>query len=326
MTVSGTRESQLVDCSFIPAAKPVLGTDVGTPQGGFYTWSINPLPVSVVNIPGDPKFIGAWSSEPKNILIRQIGMGANGTTETRMLTDMPVCISNVSVKSIVRCETMWKLHKLYRITFVSCTFTVPEFTEGKRNHNLYLEWTHLPRGRCSAYEDCNGMVVGSAASSMNTYGFNWIVNPPDIAEACCPDGRNNRLNGWHRRQLAYNRPVTISWRPRHTNLLEDHQNYLDSVGSSGQGSMRVLDHFGTKNKLIRGYLPTDVDQSIFDERQFWMGPCIRLVDADMPISDQGGGINNKSLFDVYGVRVSTLVKVKFKDMNTTDPLFPEYVP
>ena len=38
------------------------------------------------------------------------------------------------------------------------------------------------------------------------------------------------------------------------------------------------------------------------------------------------GINNKTLFDIYGVRVTTLIKVKFKDMNATDPLFPEYVP
>ena len=324
MTVSGTRESQLVDCSFIPRAKPVLGTDVGTPEGGFYTWSINPLPTSVVNIPGDNRYVGSWSSDPKNVLKRMIGAGASATTETQMLMDMPVCISNVSVKNIVRCATMWKLHKLYRISFVSCTFTVPEYTEGKRNHNLYLEWTHLPRARCSAYEDCAGMIGPSGGpSSTNTYGFNWIANPPDIAEACCPDGRNNRLNGWHRRQLAYNRPVTISWRPRHVNLLEDHANYYDNASPP---KSRVLDHFGTKNKLIRGYLPTDVDQDSFDERQYWMGPVIRLVDADMPISDLGGGIDNKTLFDIYGVRVTTLVKVKFKDMNATDPLFPEYVP
>lgn len=327
MTVSGVSEYPLSLGSMLPAATKVLGSDVGVPPDGFLTWSICPLPLDLSQQVGNASLVGTWADLNKNYDLRYtrtIGVGASATTETKMLTDMPVCLSNFTVKTICKCSTLWKLYKLYRISYVSVTFTVPEFTNGQRNHSLYLEWSYLPHARTAAQEDCVGMVVENTAMG-NTFGWNWIYNPPDVAVACSIDGRQNCRNGWHRAQLSYNHPVTVSWRPMHAPIIQDHVNYTDSTSASSSRT-RIMDLWPTKNRMVRSYLPTDIDQSVTEERQIWCGPVFRLIDADVPTAAIPTIAPTNTWYAQYGVRCTCRVTVKFKNMDATDPIFPDFVP
>lgn len=326
LTVSGNRESCLEESSFIPEAQQVFGSYVGTLRDGFYTWSINPLPAGVVDMPGDSAYTGRWRNEGNYCYTRSIGLAEEG----KMLVDLPICISQISVRNLVRCNTLFELCKSYRIVSVSCTFTVPERTSDGPNHNLYLMWTHLPKCRAADAEACYGMVCKEVAdlggqNSPSVSGWQWIANPADIAEACSVDGIENGKNGWQRKQLSYNSPVTISWRPRHAQIIASHKNYTDSGYASGKGVTynKVLPNFASDLKMSRGYLPTDIDDSQAVERQYWMGPCIRLVDGDIKASEPLPQ-PTQNVFDLYGIRVTTTIKVRFKGMNTSDPIFPQY--
>ncbi|QXF14477.1 capsid protein [Macochavirus kuci] len=328
LTVSGNRESCLEYSSFIPMASEVYGSYVGVLRDGFYTWSINPLPAGVVDTPGDAEYVGSWKTTGPDVFSRSIG---RTTGEGRMLMDLPLCISQISVRNLVKCNTLFELCKSYRIVSVSCTFTVPERTSDGPNHNLYLMWTHLPKCRAADSESCFGMVAPEPTSlaggnSPTVWGWNWIANPADIAEACSVDGIENGRNGWQRKQLAYNNPVTISWRPRHAKIIAAHENYTDSGQQGGVAKVfnKTLSNFASDFRLSRGYLPTDIDDSIRAERQYWMGPCIRLIDGDVKATEPipENPVNN--IFDMYGIRVTTTIKVRFKGMNTSDPIFPNY--
>lgn len=327
LTVSGNRESCLEESSFIPLAREVYGSYVGTLQDGFYQWSINPLPQGVCEMPGDSYYTGQWQAAGTDCFKRGIGL----KEEALMLVDLPICISQLSVRNLVRCDTLFELCKSYRIVSVSCTFTVPERTSDGPNHNLYLMWTHLPKCRAADAESCFGLVCQEVAqipgqNSPSVFGWNWIANPADIAEACSCDGIENGKNGWQRKQLAYNSPVTISWRPRHAKIIASHKNYTDSGVKAGQAQTynKVLPDFAMDLKMSRGYLPTDIDDRALTERQYWMGPCIRLVDGDIKASEPVPETSALNIFDRYGIRVTTTIKVRFKGMNTSDPIFPNY--
>ena len=326
LTVSGNRESCLEESSFIPEATQVYGSYVGVLRDGFYTWSINPLPAGVVDMPGDSAYVGGWRAEGNYLYTRSIGK----TGEGKMLVDLPLCISQTSVRNLVRCNTLFELCKSYRIVSVSCTFTVPERTSDGPNHNLYLMWTHLPKCRAADAESCYGLVCKEVAdipgqNSPSVSGWNWIANPADIAEACSVDGIENGKNGWQCKQLSYNSPVTISWRPRHAQIIAAHQNYTDSGYAAGKGATynKVLPNFAGELKMGRGYLPTDIDDNSGVEKQYWMGPCIRLVDGDIKASEPTPQ-PTQNIFDTYGIRVTTTIKVRFKGMNTSDAIFPEF--
>ena len=239
LTVSGSAEFPLSYGSLLPVERKAKGSDVGVPHDGFCTWSICPLPLGVPQVLGDLNILSFWVDLNTNYGKRyepQIGLGNSATDESKMLCDLPVCLSSFTVRSIVKCETLWKLYKLYRISWVSVTFTVPEFTGGQRNHNLYIEWTHLPKARCAAYEDCIGMVVSA----------------------------------------------------------------------KGQSS--------------------DTDQQMTAERQVWAGPVIRLIDADITAASIPNTPPSNTWYAQYGIRCTCVVKIKFKNMDAADPIFPEYVP
>ncbi len=310
-------------------ASAIKGSYVGTLNDGFYQWSINPLPQGVAALPGDTTYTGEWQAGGSQLFYRQIGLQG----EAKMLVDLPICISQTSVRNLVRCNTLFEICKSYRIVSVSCTFTVPERTSDGPNHNLYLMWTHLPKCRAADAESCFGMVcpeIGNLKAQDSPYvkGWNWIANPADIAEACSCDGIENGRNGWRRKQLAYNNPVTISWRPRHAKILAAHEHYVDATwqqsASVNNASHKMLSNWATDLKMVRSYLPTDIDDSAASERQYWMGPVIRLIDGDIKASEPIPKDNTQNIFDMYGIRVTTTIKVAFKGMNTSDPIFPDY--
>ena len=159
VVVSMTEDLRVTYSSVLPAATSIQGGYVGVRSSGFKTWCINPLPDNLRDVVGNPEFVGYWSSLASDINTRTIGMGKSGTDETKMLTDLPLTVSNYSLYNWFNCKTLWDIATTYRIKYISITFTVPENTNGERNHNLYIEWTNLPKARSAGFEDCAGMVM-----------------------------------------------------------------------------------------------------------------------------------------------------------------------
>lgn len=317
-------EDCIVDnSSMLPTAVKAMGGYVGVRESGFHTWCINPLPPNLKDVVGHNNMTGGWSSNGEYINTRHIGVGAQATDETKMLTDLPLTVSNISLYNWFNCKTMWDIATTYRIKYISITLTVPENTNGEKNHNLYIEWTNLPKVRSSAFEDCRGMVMlESPTQTFDPAGWNWIGNPPDIAEACSMYGHDNRLNGWHRKQLNYVNPVTIRFRPRHTKISFSHTNYIDYTSSTTK-SYRTNPEFANSDKLVRSFLPCDVAQET-PEKHYWMGPVIRLIDADMPMANPVSGSGN--IFARYGIKATVSAKLALRGIKANDPIFPNYVP
>lgn len=317
-------EDCIVDhSSKLPAATLVKGGYVGVRNSGFATWCINPLPPNLIDVVGHDYMTGTWSSAPADIAKRLIGTGANATSETQMLTDLPLTVSNYSLFNWFNCKTMWDIATSYRIKYISITLTVPENTNGEKNHNLYIEWTNLPKVRSAAFEDCRGMVMlEKPSTSFDPAGWNWIGNPPDIAEACSMYGHDNRLNGWHRKQLNYNNPVTIRFRPRHTKISFSHTNFIDYMSSSNI-NYGTLQEWAHGDKLVRSFLPCDV-ASADSEKHYWMGPVIRLIDAD--VSESNKDFEELNLYQRYGIKATVTGKLALRGIKANDPIFPDYVP
>lgn len=323
IVVSMSEDCIVDQSSALPIATLVKGGYVGVRSSGFHTWCINPLPPNLRDVVGHSNMTGGWSSVSTDIPNRLIGVGSQATNETKMLTDLPLTVSNISLYQWFNCKTMWDIATSYRIKYISITLTVPENTNGEKNHNLYIEWTNLPKVRSAAFEDCRGMVMlENPNSAFDPAGWNWIGNPPDIAEACSIYGHDNRLNGWHRKQLNYVNPVTIRFRPRHTKISFSHTNYIDYT-ASGSVTYRANPEWANGDKLVRSFLPCDV-ADVNTEKHYWMGPVIRLIDADMPRAI--GVAANANIFERYGIKATVSAKLALRGIKANDPIFPEYVP
>ena len=134
-------------------------------------------------------------------------------------------------------------------------------------------------------------------------------------------GHDNRLNGWHRKQLNYQCPVTIRFRPRHTKIIESRNYYVDKSGSDTY--YRANAFWPNSDKLVRSFLNCDVKNGQQNERHYWMGPVIRLIDADLA---QGAAISNSTLFDLYGIKATVTGKLALRGIKANDPIFPDYSP
>lgn len=329
MTVRGSADYILQYSSRIPKETTVLGGTVGIPADGFATWSINPLPeVFIKNVVlGDKVVVGWWTNNGANVDDRVIGLGAEPSM--KLLTDLPLVIRSDKIPGFFKCSKLWDMFRSYRLTYVALTFTVPENVNMNPNHNLYIEWCDGRKWRPSAFEDCCGMVCANAPtySSANMWeikGWNWMPNPPDIAESCSPMGRVSGGQGWHRKQLAYNHPVTIRFRPKHCDLQFSHSNFADAYDKS-TGVNKVMYQFSQKSNFVRSYLDTDIASSVISEAQYWFGPVVRLVDADRSVADSVGADNN-NLYKVYGIRVTCTAGLRLKYMKANDNPFPDFVP
>lgn len=330
MTVRAHGDYILQYSSRIPLESKILGGTVGIPAEGFATWSINPLPeifIKDVSI-GDKNVVGWWSNDGtgNNCDVRHIGIGRDD--QMKLLTDLPLVIRSDKIPLFFQCSKLWDLYRSYRLTYVSITFTVPESVDLRPNHNLYIEWCDGRKWRPSAFEDCCGMVCDTnpTFSSVNSWeikGWNWLCNPTDVAESCSPMGRASGGQGWHRQQLAYNHPVTIRFRPRHTDLQFSHNNFADAYDKN-TGVNKVIYQFSQSSKFVRSYLDTDIAQSYTSEVHHWFGPVVRFIDADSGVEGITSG--GRNLFNAYGVRCTCSMGLRLKYMKANDDPFPEFVP
>ena len=323
VVVSMSEDCVVNSMSRLPSADKVLGGYVGVRNSGFATWCINPLPENLVAVLGNANITGWFTTKASDINTRHIGRGGSHTSETMMLTDLPLTVTNRSLYNWFNCKTLWDIATSYRIKYISITFTVPENTNGERNHNLYIEWTNLPKARSAGFEDCRGMVMKSNPDSQfEPAGWNWVANPPDIAEACSIYGHDNHKHHWHRKQLNYVNPVTIRFRPRHANITFSHTNYVDATSSTTQ-VYKINPEWASSDKLVRSYLPCDTSGTE-SEKHLWMGPVIRLIDADSP--KVTGPSEKLNIFKLYGIKATVTGKLALRGIKANDPIFPEYVP
>lgn len=330
MTVRASADYILQYSSRIPLETKLLGGTIGIPAEGFATWSINCLPEIFVKdvFIGDKNVVGWWSNDGtgNNNDVRHIGIGRD--EQMKLLTDLPLVIRSDKIPLFFQCNKLWDIFRSYRLTYVSITFTVPESVNAGPNHNLYIEWCDGRKWRPAAFEDCCGMVCDTnpTFSSVNSWeikGWNWLCNPPDVAESCSPMGRASGGQGWHRKQLAYNHPVTIRFRPRHADLQFSHSNFADAYDKS-TGVNKVIYQFSQNSKFVRSYLDTDIAQSYTSEVHHWFGPVVRLIDADGGVEAITSGGQN--LFNAYGVRCTCSMGLRLKYMKANDNPFPEFVP
>ena len=340
LTVGVHKDYMLTQSSFIPSSTLVNGTSVGVPPDGFATWSIGILPPELQAVPGDLTVSGSWSQKQTDLYKRQIGLGTStaGTGDSLMLTDLPNCIDNYTVYNYCNCKGIWDLCTHYRIAWIAVSFTVPENTDGEKNHHLYLEWCNLPLAQsCANWDDVDGIITPPHASSnkngFNSFGWNWLCKPADVAEAASIPGYQSLRHHWHRAQLSFSSPVTIRWRPRHSAIQVDSTQYVDqTLTTNGQVQYITanFEYFSKKRRLVRSYLPCEFPVkpktgSSLQNGQWWLGPLVRLVDSDLPhLSATGSSAGN--LFSSYGIRCSMTMKLKLKGLKGADKLFPEYQP
>lgn len=308
--------------SLVPSATSVNGTYVGVSDGNYATWSVPIVPPSFIYAPG-ASVLGSWGSQA--LTTRSIGNQSQEFTDTLMITDLPTCISSNNIFGLCNCSDLAELMTKYRIAYCTATFTIPENTDGQKNHHLYIEWTHLPLATaCKSESLYDLLMTPSSGLNDDTYGFNWICNPMDIAEACCVPGKANGKHKWQRAQLTATAPVTIRWRPRHAAIRNDRNYYLDSTGNGVD--FKHMDQFAMKSALVRSYLPINRSESVRPhDDQVWMGPIVRVIDADIPVTALGS-LTPQDFISKYHIRVSFNICLKLKGMKANDALFPTFKP
>lgn len=334
MTVRYNVDYPLQFASYVPAnLSDQFGTSIGNRDDSFETWCINPLPRGLYH---NLAFTGGFEDTGVLQKSRQLGGDNKGNTVNKYMaaiTDVPVVTSNRLIYEQLNAKTMFDLNKEYRIAWMSVTFTIPENTSGAPNRHVFIEWTNLPHATpCRPSEAASWLLdmpttaIDTADSPPEDYGgWNWICNPIDIATACSQPGKISGKHGWQRAMLTAGSPVTITWRPRHANIKWDAQETLDLYSTTG-GRISPVDKFGTK--WSRGYLPTHDNgtKAPLDETShLWMGPIIRMVDADIPISSANKSSSSQgdlSLAEKYNVRCNLSMVVKFRRMQANDPYFP----
>lgn len=325
--------------SLLPAANTVLGSSVGVDGNDFMTWNITPfVSQDASDIPGGFErtynFVGAATSP---IYI------SNSTSFQKMITDMPLCISALKIKDLVP-SNFWEIYDEYRISYVNISFTVPEYVDDK-NNCLYIEWTNLPNARaCTPNDVFNFLLENDSTNPVtderqnqpgpdtpgdisDSYGWNWICRPKDICDATSREGKASERYGWHRSLLTYTHPVTISFRPRHADIHYDATAVAADYKGLEAHAATPVDQFSLSKYLTREYLPIlryrnknyDMNESRFS--QYWMGPIIRLIDANRLAT---GNKLTGSLYTEYGIRVSWSIGVKFRGLSGTKDIFPQY--
>lgn len=331
LTVSCRREYPLRYSSFVPDMFTVYGGQMGCRSGEFYSWSVNILPDEFFVVPGDSSIVGTWI-KPNS------GGTADGGLITRTLgrgntwwTDMPLCLRSDFIRQSLNADNLWRMNTTYRVQYVQVTLTVPENTNGERNHHLYVEWCFLPHARAATFDSVRGeameepiYITNNGRPNYDAHGWNWLCRPKDVAEASSIDGHDNKRFGWKRAQLNYNRPVTIRWRPRHAKINFDHGNYIDNHGTGNtQYSVHLYDNYAMDGKLVRSYLPTEIDLDDTQQQHWWLGPIVRILDAD---NSRGSGAAEYvgDLYEQFGIRCTFSMGVKLKGMKANDPIFPNH--
>lgn len=337
-SVSRIWEGPLLGNSLVPNSVGILGSNIGVDGNDFMTWNITPF----IN-EDSSAIVGKQARKFTYDSCATSSMYITTSDYQKMITDMPIIINNYKLKQLVPTQ-YWEICDEYRISYVNISFSVPEFTNEK-NNTLYIEWTNLPHARSCTPNDSMPFLVDDPETinivsdnplSQQTkvpqdisdaHGWNWICRPKDIADATSRQGRESGRYGWHRQMLTYTHPVTISFRPRHADVHYDATAVAADYAGGSHFSATPVDTYATNKYLTREYLPILWYQNLAGELpqksycQHWMGPIIRLTDANRLAT---GNKPTGTLFAEYGIRCTWQIGVKFRGLSGTQDIFPDY--
>ena len=330
-------EGPLLGNSLIPDGANVLGSDVGHSNYDFMTWNITPFTADYLSsMPG--KLDRTYSYTACNTSPLYL----TTTSYQKMLTDFPILINSNRIHALVP-SPYWTLCDEYRIAYMNISFSVPELTNNK-NNTLYLEWTNLPNAEACTPNDAMFFNVDNVQHDVvskdptvvqehptpqdisDGHGWNWICRPKDIADATSRTGMRNGNYGWHRAMLTYTHPVTISFRPRHTDIHYDATAVSADYNGKTHYTATPVDQWATNKYLKREYLPILHFESISNENppkswaQYWMGPIIRLTDANRMANAEAP---RQNMFQEFGIRCSWEIGVHFRGIKDNQ-IFPQY--
>lgn len=338
ITVSRQWEGPLLGNSLVPQARTVMGSSVGVDGNDFMTWNITPF-VSQDNGP----LVGGFGRHYNYDVANASPLYRSSTEFQQMITDLPICINSSKLESLAP-SNFWTIYDEYRIAYVNLSFTVPEYVDDK-NNCLYIEWTNLPNARAATPNDVMNFLIENISTNpvtqtptaqpgtatpediSDSFGWNWICRPKDICDATSREGKASQRYGWHRSLLTYTHPVTISFRPRHADIHYDANAVSCDYGGNTAKAATPVDNYAISKYLNREFLPilryrdNTSDMEAGRYTQFWMGPIVRLIDANRLST---GNKPTGTLYEEYGIRVSWSIGVNFRGLSGTKEIFPNY--
>ena len=303
--------------------------DIGIEPDSFRTWNIQILP-PWCPAPGFSAYTGGWGSDGfRTTLIPHSSVQKDTTKWTFRIRDLPNAISITDLYNNGDIKRIWQVYKEYRIARVSVTLSVPEYNGASpqdSNRRLYVEWNHLPRvptadGFTTNRYAFKGTTI-PGVSEGGLYGWNWLWNMEDMARTCTISSHSAKGTGWHRKMLTAQQPVTISWRPRHADIKESMNPFLDRTGKNPDmdADTSKMTNYAQNPKFVRSYLPAwAVIQSGWSH--WWTGPIVRLVDSAHRASEAFGTDDPADLFEAYGIRAHVVFDIKLRGLQSNDPSF-----
>ena len=342
-TVSFTTDYPIRNCSYIPAATPDSQHDlngVGNPASSYPAWSISILPEDLARLPGNSALYTSTADESlfstimafkdKNLLNSSFNSWSAQYDGMRTLqVDYPNYTHIRCIEDYYDLDRLFAIYDRVRINRITVTLTVPERTEGGPNHHLYVMYN---KGR--GFEAADSLdTINYAVADFNNedsdialkgisnmFGMNWLWKQEDLINAGSRNGIRNAKSGWHIRELAYNKPVKISWVPRHARIDSSYTHFIDKVARDNDyvEPNRQMNYANSK-RLVSSAVQTDSANTGLSNYAWFTGPLVRLLDADLaPASSYTpGGVD---FFKTYGVRAHMYCSCTFTAFNQVDPL------
>lgn len=359
-TVSFTTDYVVDQSSYI---KPVQYSDTnaaGVSPDSYPAWSINVLPNKLALLPG-PNYLyrpdagtGSGSSAIaqtfatanwSNVLGSTTYLNSQFKHNPTYIPDAAMRSQQVdfpmytNLRSFVNFYDMERLAAIYdrvRVNRITVTLTVPENTSTEKNHHLYIMYNYGRGFESATAHDLVHYVFNSTAQPSEwvdtnirlpqCVGFNWLWKQEDVVNAGSLNGVRNAKSGWHIRELAYNKPVTLSWVPRHARIATARNATIDATGAASTNDLSSLPphvinyemNFSNSHRLSSASVECNA-RKLHEDNIWYTGPLVRLLDADKAPASAFTP-DGSSLFDKYGIRAHLYCSFTFTHFNQVDPL------
>lgn len=343
-TVSFTTDFPIQNCAYIPVATDDDDENsYGNPPEAYPAWSLSILPEAMAMLPGSTVLYKANATDADlDTLFQWNDAKALNSSLSRSTTfvngyrkyqcDYPNYLNTHVILDYFNLDRLFAIYDRVRINRVTVTLTVPERTEGGPNHHLYVMYN---KGRGFEAANSNDTIFYTSPSwalqtdenyvkgVQNEKGLQWLWKQEDLINACSRNGIRNAKSGWHIRELAYNKPVKISWIPRHSRISDSYQHFIDRIdNTSGRIENLANDqaNYSNSHRLVSSSVPTDTAKGDTSEYAWFTGPIVRLMDADLGPASAYTPSSSATLFNTYGIRAHLYCSCTFTAFNQVDPL------
>lgn len=356
-TVSFTTDYVVDQCSYIAPTALSDTNAFGVSPDSYPAWSINILPNKLSILPG-PNYLyrsdagtgqvvqtfaaDNWSNvlgSPTN-LASVFTQNRNFIPQNAMRHQQVDYPMYTNLRSFITFFDMTRLADIYdrmRVNRITVTLTVPENTSETKNHHLYIMYNY---GRGFEASTAHDLVhycysgTGQPAEWSTTdvrlpqmVGYNWLWKQEDLVNAGALNGVRNAKSGWHIRELAYNKPVTLSWVPRHSRINATRNATIDATDDATSTDLKSLPphvinyemNFSNSHRLSSASVETNA-RKLIEDNVWYTGPLVRLLDADKAPANGFTPASTKTLFSEYGIRAHLYCSFTFTHFNQVDPL------